>query len=83
MKKLIAMLLAVAMVLSFTACAGEKTPAATEAPATEAPAAAGKVVMTYDEYIAAPLDSAVTIETYVQATQSWWDNKITVYFNKF
>ena len=78
MKKLIAMLLAVVMVLSFAGCAGEQTPA-TEAPATEAPAAADKVVMTYDEYIAAPLDSAVTIETYVQATQSWWDNKITVY----
>ena len=78
MKKLIALLLAMAMVLSFAACAGEQTPA-TEAPATEAPAPEGKTVMTYDEYIAAPLDSAVTIETYVQATQSWWDNKITVY----
>ena len=36
-------------------------------------------VMTHEEYIAAELDSAVVIETYVQATQSWWDNKITVY----
>ena len=37
------------------------------------------VVMTHEEYMAAPMDSAVCIETYVQATQSWWDNKITVY----
>ena len=36
-------------------------------------------VMTHEEYIAAELDSAVTIETYVQANQSWWDNKVTVY----
>ena len=36
-------------------------------------------VMTYAEYDAAALDSAVVIEGYVQATQSWWDNKITVY----
>ncbi|MCR4789199.1 MAG: hypothetical protein K5888_11480 [Lachnospiraceae bacterium] len=36
-------------------------------------------VMTYAEYDAAALDSEVTIEAYVQAHQSWWDNKITVY----
>ena len=36
-------------------------------------------VMTYAEYDAAAKDDAVVIETYVQATQSWWDNKITVY----
>ena len=36
-------------------------------------------VMTYAEYAAAPLDSAVVVETYVQAKQSWWDNKATIY----
>ena len=36
-------------------------------------------VMTYAEYAAAALDAEVVIECYVQATQSWWDNKITVY----
>ena len=35
--------------------------------------------MTYEEYMAAEMDSEVVIEAYVQATQSWWDNKITVY----
>ena len=35
--------------------------------------------MTYDEYVAAPLDSEVVIETYVQDKQSWWDNKATLY----
>ena len=91
MKKLIAMLLALTMVLSFAACA-KTEPAATEAPATEAPAteapateapveteAAAPAAMTHEEYIAAELDSEVVIETYVQGNQSWWDNKITVY----
>jgi hypothetical protein len=36
-------------------------------------------VMTYAEYIAAPLDSEVVVETYVQAKQSWWEDKCTVY----
>ena len=36
-------------------------------------------VMSYAEYIAAEMDAEVVIEAYVQATQSWWDNKITVY----
>lgn len=36
-------------------------------------------VMTHDEYIAAELDSEVVVETYVQAKQSWWDDKATVY----
>ena len=92
MKKFIAMLLALAMVLAFAGCAGSAAPAATEAPATEAPATEAPVVeteapaaeeavkaMTYEEYMAAELESDVVIETYVQATQSWWDNKITVY----
>lgn len=38
-----------------------------------------KDVMTWEEYNAAELESEVVIEGYVQATQSWWDNKITVY----
>ena len=36
-------------------------------------------VMSYDEYMAADLDSQVTIEAYVQAKQSWWENQATVY----
>jgi len=35
--------------------------------------------MSYEEYMAAELDSEVVVEFYVQATQSWWDNKITIY----
>lgn len=36
-------------------------------------------VMTYEEYVAADLESEVVVETYVQAKQSWWDDKATVY----
>ena len=32
-------------------------------------------VMTYAEYAEAALETEVTIETFVQAKQSWWDNK--------
>ena len=35
--------------------------------------------MSYEEYLAAEVNDAITVEVYVQATQSWWDNKITVY----
>ena len=36
-------------------------------------------VMTHAEYMAAALDTEVVIETYVQAKQSWWEDKATVY----
>ena len=36
-------------------------------------------VMTYEEYMAAELDDEVVIEGYVQAKQSWWEDKATVY----
>lgn len=75
MKKIFALLLAGAMVLAFAACGCDSTP--TEDP-TDATAEAVQA-MTYEEYVAAELESEVTVETYVQAHQSWWDNKITVY----
>ena len=49
-----------------------------EAPAEE-PAAEPAAVMTHAEYIAADLDSPVTVETYVQDKQEWWDNKANLY----
>ena len=52
-------------------------PAAEEAKAEEP--AAEAAVMSHADYDAAELDTEVCVETYVQATQSWWDGKITVY----
>ncbi len=51
---------------------------AAEAPAEE-PAAEPAAVMSHDEYIAADVDSPVTVETFVQDKQSWWDNKANLY----
>lgn len=36
-------------------------------------------VMTYAEFSAAPFDSEVVVETYVQGTEAWMDNNIRVY----
>ena len=87
MKKLIALLLVLVMATALVACGTTNDPATTPAPTTETPAptsdateptkAAG--VMTYAEYEAAAMDAAVTVECYVQAHQSWWEDKITVY----
>ena len=94
MKKLIALLLALVMVVGLVACGAKEeaapetqpaTEAATEAAteeATEAPTEAEVeevTVMTHADYVAAELDSEVVIETYVQGNQSWWEDKVTVY----
>ena len=88
MKKIVSiMLVALTIVASLVACTTE-TPAtspATTTPATTAPATTkvedtkSEGVMTYAEYIAADLDTQVTIEAYVQAHQAWWNGEITVY----
>ena len=42
-------------------------------------AAMAEGVMTHADYVAAEIDAEVVVETHVQAKQSWWDNKATVY----
>ncbi len=60
-----------------TTASADETEAATTAAGT--PEEASGDVMTYAEYVAAELDTEVVIETYVQAKQSWWEDKATVY----
>ena len=92
MKKLLALILACVMVMALAACGGNDAPETTEAPAestaaptTEAPettAAATEPaakVMSHEEFIAAPMDSEVTVETYVQAMQGWYKDEAVVY----
>ena len=94
MKKLIAMLLVLTMVLSFAACAKQDTVtptvadvAITTAAADPTPAAETEAsdpapvvtAMSHADYVAADNETEVVVETYVQAHQSWWDNKVTVY----
>ena len=81
-------MLALVMVLCMAACTGttatttttaaETTTAAAEETTTAAAEGETKV-MTYEEYAAAAMDTEVTVETYVQAKQSWWENKATIY----
>ena len=91
MKKIFALILALVMVASLAACGGTTeptTPATTEgttaAPTTEATTPATTTepavkVMTYAEFVAAELDTPVVVESYIQATQGWWDNAIVAY----
>ena len=68
MKKITALLLVLVFAFSFAACG-----------AKEDINAKSEGVMTYAQYAAAELETEVTIEGYVQAKQSWWDNKATLY----
>ena len=93
MKKLLLLLLVALLALSLVACGGGvDTDEATEsniesepesetegADVADDPAKKSEGVMTYAEYDAAAMDAEVVIEAYVQATQSWWDNKVTAY----
>ena len=42
-------------------------------------ALAEEAVMSHADFDAAELDSEVVVETYVQAKQSWWSDKATIY----
>ncbi len=74
MKKLLAMALAVMMLVAFAACGND------DAGNDDVDIfAKSEGVMTYAEYAAADLETEVTVETFIQAKQSWWDNKGTFY----
>lgn len=92
MKKRLVLMMALSMALAVPGCAmaEESTEAATEtvseAAETETEEATevetdikGEGVMTHEEYLAADVDAEVVIETYVQAKQSWWEDKATIY----
>ena len=103
-KKIVATLLASAMVLSLAACgkteevaetateAVEETTEAVEETVEEATEEVAETVeeaveeeaeetenaggvFTYADYVDAELDTEVTVETYVQAKQGWWENE--------
>lgn len=78
MKKILALLLVCVLALSFVACSKDDTKTNDTTPAVKGeidttPDVKGEGVMTYAEYIAAELETQVTIETYVQAKQGWWE----------
>ena len=61
MKKIVALMLVLCTAVCLFACS--TTPEKSEG------------TMTYAEYVAAALDTEVTIETYVQAKQGWWEKE--------
>ena len=61
-----------------TAEAEETTESAAETESDQETTEAADV-MSYQEYMDAELDTEVTIQAYVQAKQSWWENQATVY----
>ena len=73
MKKILILMLALVLALSVAACGGGSKPAENDGEVK------GEGVMTYAEYAAAELDTQVVVETYVQAKQSWWEDKATLY----
>ena len=88
MKKRLVLLMALSLTFAFPAAvmAGDTTAAEETADDTEAADSTAEDadvksegVMTHDEYLAAAVDDEVTIETYVQAKQSWWEDKATFY----
>lgn len=96
MKKFLALILAVLFAMSFVACGNDtETNEGTDSESlsetvdgTDNETEGGEdivdvKVMTYEEYAAAEVETAVVIEAYVQATQGWWEEngqgKITVY----
>ena len=73
MKKFLTLLLALVMALSIVGCGKTNTdePQAPDTPDDGADAAV--TVMTHAEFDAAAVDSPVTVETYIQARQGWWE----------
>ena len=75
MKKVLALVLALlTLTLVFSACGTTQKPEETKAAETKDEDKKSEGVMTYAQYDAAAKDSKVTIETYIQARQGWWEN---------
>jgi len=69
MKKILSIVLVVVAILALAAGCGSKFD----------PAKKSEGVLTYAQYAAAELETAVVIEAYVQAKQSWWNDQAVLY----
>ena len=81
MKKRLVLLMALSLTFAFPGAvmAEENTTEETTEAASEDADVKSEGVMTHDEYLAAAVDDEVVVETYVQAKQSWWEDKATIY----
>lgn len=81
MRKLVVVLAVCSMAaVAMVGCNSNKTESteAETSTAVDATEEAGDV-MSYADFMAAENSTLVTVETYVQAKQSWWEDKATVY----
>lgn len=72
MKKFLTFLLALVMALSIVGC-GKTENQTDDKDTPDEGGDAAVTVMTHAEFDAADVDSAVTVETYIQARQGWWE----------
>lgn len=90
MKRTIFLTLALTMALAVTGCgsngntsqqdaSGSGSDTTSQSQSSASGSQTASEVMSYEEYMAAAVDEKVTIETYVQAKQSWWEDKATLY----
>ncbi len=86
MKKLIVLVMVLALSVACAACGKKEenktdtnTTTTTPEPTKEVDFTKSEGVMTYQQYADAEVDAAVTVETFVQDKQSWWEDKATIY----
>ena len=81
MKKILVLMLVLCMVFAFASCADNDIKDGTQSTdgSQDTTTPEKSDVMTHEQFVAAELEAEVVVETYVQATQSWWEDKITVY----
>ena len=89
MKRTIFLTLALTLALAVTGCgngstsqqdtSGSGSDTTSQSQSSASGSQTAGEVMSYEEYMAAAVDEKVTIETYVQAKQSWWEDKATLY----
>ena len=72
MKKFLTLLLALLMALSIVGC-GKTEDQTDDKDTPDEGGDAAVTVMTHAEFDAAAVDSPVTVETYIQARQGWWE----------
>ena len=79
MKKFKVLLMTLVLAMTVMGCGGETENGDAKDNENVADDVKSEGVMTYAEYIAAEIEAPVVIEAYVQAKQSWWEDKATVY----
>lgn len=83
MTKKLALIMVLVLAMSLVGCgkseSEEETTEVTEETTEVVEDVKSEGVMTYEEYMAAELETEVVIEAYVQAKQSWWEDKATLY----